>query len=559
MSDTVSTQLLQEQIDHLEAQVNVLHATLEQQQERADRLSLERDEYKKIYELVTLELERLRRHLFGRKAEYVDPGQLQLALLGIAPDVADEVSPEKPSSSSKPSDQPKPRTPHGRKPLPEHLPVERIVLEPPELSGPEAEKYEKIGEEVSETLEWRAASTVRVEVVRPKYAYKGDATEESAETPSAIVVAEPPTKPIEKGLAGPGLLARVMVAKFCDHLPLHRQERIFAREGLDLARSTLGDWVEACHELTKYVVEAMWQEALQSDYVAVDATGVLVQHREKCRRGHFWVLCSDNGHVLFRYSRRHNKQSVGELLGSYKGYIQADAATVYDFLFLTEECTEVGCWSHARRRFFDSLSTDRERALVAMGFIRALYQIDREMREMTSQKLENGLRNGGSELVRCSKSCLRGRMPWRLRYCRRVPSARRSRISGISGRRSAASSKMHACASTIIGVNGSCAERPSVATIGSLSGATTVRSGTRPSFRSSRAVSTGASSPGPTCATSSASCPTGRGDASSSWPPSTGKRPARRRTLSSSLPPIPSGASHWPRNSMLRECLTAPG
>jgi len=162
--------------------------------------------------------------------------------------------------------------------------------------------------------------------------------------------------------------------------------RVFAREGLDLSRSTLCDWVRQCHELGKHVVEAMWEDALLSDYVAVDATGVLVQQKEKCRRGHFWVLCSENDHVLFRYSRRHNRQTVSELLGSYKGYIQADAATVYDFLFMEEGCTEVGCWSHARRRFFDALSTDRERALVALGFIRKLYRIDREMREMKSEK-----------------------------------------------------------------------------------------------------------------------------------------------------------------------------
>ncbi len=357
--------------------------SLEQDREKLERAVLERDEYKKLYELVMLELERLRRHVFGRKAESVDPRQIQLAFAGVAPEFAAEAPAEAPTpAAASTAPRKKKSRPHGRKPLPEHLPVERIEITPAELSGEDAGDYVKIGEETSETIEWRGGSFVRLQLVRGKYARKGSAAGDE----TRVVVAPPPTKPIEKGLAGPGLLARVMVNKFCDHLPLHRQEQIFAREGLDLSRSTLCDWVRQCHELGKHVVEAMWEDALLSDYVAVDATGVLVQQKEKCRRGHFWVLCSENDHVLFRYSRRHNRQTVSELLGSYKGYIQADAATVYDFLFMEEGCTEVGCWSHARRRFFDALSTDRERALVALGFIRKLYRIDREMREMKSEK-----------------------------------------------------------------------------------------------------------------------------------------------------------------------------
>jgi transposase len=377
---------LKEQLRHSQEQLN----RLEQEREKLERAMLERDEYKKLYELVMLELERLRRHVFGRKAETVDPNQVQLALACVAPEIAKESPPSGATPSQAPGDaKPKKKiTPHGRKPLPEHLPVERIEITPAQLGGEDAGDYVKIGEEISETIEWRSASFVRLQVVRGKYVLKGSGGLGETE----IVIAPLPTKPIEKGLAGPGLLARVAVNKYCDHLPLHRQEGILAREGLDLSRSTLCDWVRQCHELCKHVVEAMWEDALRSDYVAVDATGVLVQAQEKCRRGHFWVLCSDNDHVLFRYSRRHNRQTVSELLGSYKGYIQADAATVYDFLFLEDGCTEVGCWSHARRRFFDALSTDKERALVALGFIRELYRIDKEMREMKSGKLKHRAR-----------------------------------------------------------------------------------------------------------------------------------------------------------------------
>ena len=197
-----------------------------------------------------------------------------------------------------------------------------------------------------------------------------------------VMIAEPLALPIERGLAGPGLLAWVLVNKFCDHLPLNRLEGILARYGAPIARSTMCGWVEAMHALCAPLEQAMWQDALTSDYIAVDATGVLVQAKEQCRRGHFWVLASDNGHVLFRYTKRNNKGHVKELLGGYRGYLQADAATVYDFLYLDAECIEVGCWAHCRRRFFEALSTDKDRANAALGFIARLYQIDRDTMDM---------------------------------------------------------------------------------------------------------------------------------------------------------------------------------
>ena len=109
--------------------------TLQADREHLERAALERDEYKKLYELVMLELERLRRHLFGRKAEQVDPNQVQLALAGVAPDLSSEAAAESSRASRKPPAPRKKRKPHGRKPLPEEIPVERIEVDPPELRG----------------------------------------------------------------------------------------------------------------------------------------------------------------------------------------------------------------------------------------------------------------------------------------------------------------------------------------------------------------------------------------------------------------------------------------
>jgi len=360
-----------------------IDSVLDEYPEIKDKLSTvahERDEYKKLYELVLLELERTRRHLFGQKKEHVDPNQIQLAFEQLQKQITPETDPEHTHVNGHHRRKRK-VTPHGRNALPENLPEERIILVPPELEGQDLEQYNKIGEEVSETLEWRSASYVKVVVVRPKYVHK-DAKGEGAQ----VLIADTLTKPIDKGLAGPGLLAKVAVDKYLDHLPLNRQSARFEREGIHLARSTLCNWVESMHLLCVPVVDAMWEDALKSDYVAVDATGVLVQSKGKCRRSHFWVMISDNGHVLFRYTRKHNKVSVKELLGDYKGYIQADAATVYDFLFTDKDCIEVGCWAHSRRRFFDSLSTDQERALIALGYIKQLFNIDRRTSNLPLKK-----------------------------------------------------------------------------------------------------------------------------------------------------------------------------
>ena len=367
-------------------------------EEQLARVTHERDEYRKLYELVSLELERCRRYLFGQKAERVDAAQAPPTDAAeiedgarsddgpsgdAAPDNGARGTSDTPQRDG-PSERPERRggkqkpgktKPHGRQRLPEHLPVERVEILPAEALGEEAAAYVRIGEEVTETIEWRSAGWVRWQVVRPKYAKRG-------EPDKGIAIAELPEHPIPRCLAGPGLLALVLVYKFADHLPLHRQEKIFERYGIHLARSTLCGWVAACAALLRYIVEAMAKDALSAHCIGTDATGVLVQAKERCRRGHFWVLVVDNEHVLFRYTPRHTSDAPKEFLRGYKGYVQADAHTVYDALYRTEQVVEVGCWAHCRRHFFDALSSDRELAMIGISFIRDLYAIDEATSEL---------------------------------------------------------------------------------------------------------------------------------------------------------------------------------
>jgi transposase len=365
-----------------------------------------------VYEALCHEYSKLRRQIVGPTKERVARDEAQQSLF-ILLDALGRLENREPGAKanaeavlksleeSREQEKPK-RAPHGRRDLTLcELPVERVVLEPPERHLEGGELLEKIGEEVSEVLERRAAQLVRVQIVRPKYKMPGSPVanetaaaeagevelDESAPAPpdTAIVIAPPFERPLPKSMAGPGQLAHVLVSKYADHIPLHRQESIYRREGIELRRSTLCGWVAGCAELLFPVVEAMWEDARRTaEWVATDATGILVQAKEKCRRVSFYVLVAARDHVLFGAVNTNDGASVAELLEGFGGRpMLSDASSVYHELQQKEQVAgrpivECGCWSHARRTAFDALATDRERALVIIGFIGLLYEVQRK-------------------------------------------------------------------------------------------------------------------------------------------------------------------------------------
>jgi len=232
--------------------------------------------------------------------------------------------------------------------------------------------FERIGEDTSETVEHRAASVVVVRTVRPKYVAKDAAAE------SKVLQAPALELPLPRALAGPGLLADTVVRRWQDHLPLHRMERIYGREGFPLARSTICGWHQELAILVAPLVLAMWRDALLAPYLCADATGVLVQALEKCRTGHFFVVVAPARHVLFGYTPRHDAAAVDRLLGGYKGFLVADAHSVYEHLYKTGDVIEVGCWAHARRYWWKALDTDEARARQGLALIQKLFMLERE-------------------------------------------------------------------------------------------------------------------------------------------------------------------------------------
>lgn len=395
MSDAVSRPLdnLPES-EELQARIARLEKALQDERARAQTLLVERDRLREAYHRLQLEMALLRRRIFVAKAERIDSRQLELEFqekkaaldnlverLGeTPPPSADEPqpSPETPTPSPAPTptppSPPRPK-PKGRRDLRSlDIPEERIELTDPSLEG----HAERIGTEEACLLGWRKAGPVRFVTVRIKYRVLKD------DGSATIVTAPLPKRTFERSLAAPSLLAKILIDKYADGLPLHRQETRFERDGLPLDRGTMCRWAEDCGMTAGAVVLAMRKEAFETAFcIATDATGIAVQPeplasgaRQPCRKGSFFVLLADQDHVLFEYMPRETSAAVAHMLRGYSGFIQADAKSVYDILFRDADAKreEVGCWAHCRRKFYEAAIAKDPIAREALFRIQLLFK-----------------------------------------------------------------------------------------------------------------------------------------------------------------------------------------
>jgi transposase len=273
--------------------------------------------------------------------------------------------------------------PHpGRLEIPGHLPVEEVIIEPEE----NVEGLKKIGEEVTVTLEYRQASLVRKVTRRFKY--------EKAEG-QGILIGELPARPINKGVAEASLLSQILVSKFVDHLPYHRQIAIFKRDfEWYLPQSTVIDWMSACCTLLWPLYTLLQQEILQKDYIQVDESPIKVQDRSKSRKthqGYMWVYHDPLDRlVYFRYSKGRGKEDPAAVLADYTGYLQCDGYPVYNAIGAREGITLVGCLAHARRKFYEAKPSDATRSEYALLKFQDIYRLDKKIVEET-QDIEERL------------------------------------------------------------------------------------------------------------------------------------------------------------------------
>jgi transposase len=274
---------------------------------------------------------------------------------------------------------PKPRA-GGRQPLPRHLKRERIVhdLAESEKHCPDcAQDLRLIGEESSERYEYIPAQLTVIEEVCKKYACA-----------CTVKTATKPSQAIEKSTAGASLLAQVIVAKTADHLPLHRQEKIFERHGVEISRKTMGGWLAQCAALLQPLYGAAKVVLFQSKVIGTDDTSVKVLDRTLrfARTGRLWPYYGDKEHpvILYDYTATRERAGPEKFLAGYRGYLQADAYSGYDAFFKdpARGLLEVGCWAHARRYFHKALESDQPRMGPALLLIAQLYRVEKQARPL---------------------------------------------------------------------------------------------------------------------------------------------------------------------------------
>lgn len=263
----------------------------------------------------------------------------------------------------------------GRNALPEHLPVREVIIEPEE----DTTGLKKIGEEVSETLEYTPASLVKRRTIRPKYAKpEGD----------GVLIATLPTRPIDKAIVEACLLAHILVSKYVDHLPFYRQIQMFKRDfGWEPPQSTVSDWMASCCQLLEPLYNILKQKILASHYIQADESPIKVldsDKKGKTHQGYQWVYHDPvQKLVLFNYRKGRGQNGPKELLAHYNGYLQCDGYTVYDKIGTDPNITLTGCLVHARRKFHDALDSDKKRAQIALEFFRKMYLEERAIKEET--------------------------------------------------------------------------------------------------------------------------------------------------------------------------------
>ena len=324
------------------------------------------------------QLAKLRRMQFGRSSERLDDAiaQLELALEDL----------EEQETNSRPIDD-APAAPvadadvlkPARRPLPEHLPRE-IVTHPTACACPRCGgELRHLGEDITEVLDYRPASFRVIRHVRAKF---------SCRTCETITQAPAPSLPIRRGRASAALLAHVLTAKFCDHLPLYRQSDIYARAGVVLERSTLADWVGQVFALLRPLTDALERHVMAGDRLYADDTTVpvLAPGTGKTRTGRLWAYLRDERPyggtgppaVRYRYSPNRRAEHPHSHLASFRGVLQADGYSGFDGLYANGRIREAACWAHVRRNFYDIHVAALQSPLAgeALQRIAALYAVE---------------------------------------------------------------------------------------------------------------------------------------------------------------------------------------
>jgi transposase len=346
---------------------NELITLLQQKEERIASLELSNLFLKS-------ELDKIKRMLFGSKSERFVPEVNPLqATLPFEEEIklAEKPVPQEIISYTRDKKKNSEHIPTGRLPLPKHLERIPIIIEPQEdVTG-----LKKIGEEITEELEYVTGKFIVKQYIRPKYV-KQDG--------EGILIGTLPSRPIDKGIPGPGLVAKVIHDKYVMHLPLYRQMQSYESLEVKLALSTLTNWVSGGCNLLEPLYNNLYQQVLSQIYLQADETPIKVLDKDKkgtTHRGYYWVYHAPLlKMVVFDYRQGRGREGPREFLKNFSGFLQTDGYAVYDILD-NKKITLLGCMAHARRKFEEALSNDRIRVEYVLKLIQQLYDIERRARE----------------------------------------------------------------------------------------------------------------------------------------------------------------------------------
>jgi transposase len=365
--------------EELQRRNDALQAELSQRKKQIDAMAEEIGKKEREVARLKETLQSLLRRLYGQKAEKINPDQLRL----FADDAAEESATPQPEAAADDEEaEPLPKKRRKRrstklKDLP-RVRIEHDVDPEARVCGCCGNEKHKIGEVVTEEIEYVPASVIINEHVRPKYACRtcGD----------GVVIADLPPRLVDGGLPGPGLVAQIVTAKYGDHLPLYRQEAIFLRHGLELSRKTMCDWIRLAADLLQAIVMAMRKELLRRPVILADETPVLMRagpNKKACQRAYVWVwLSPEEDLVIYEFHPTRAQSVVESFLDDFQGEaIVVDAYAGYN------PCTKRGvkrggCLAHARRYCREALASNPREASELVAYIQMLYVVERRAKEL---------------------------------------------------------------------------------------------------------------------------------------------------------------------------------
>ena len=325
--------------------------------------------------LLRQKIDALCRRIYGCSSEKIEAGQLELLLQLVNSEAA---STKPPPAVVEKTAEPVRTRPERAPRIPENLPVIEQVIEPSEVTQ-EPEQWRLIGQEISEQLDYEPGRFLRRRIIRKKYVHVSDPDH-------APILAPLPEKLLDRGVAGPGLLAHILVSKYCDHLPLYRQEQIFAqRSKINLPRQTLARWVELAADWLQPIYEQIRTGVMAGGYAQVDETPVayLAPGHGKTKQGYLWTCARPGGDAVYRWETSRAAECLERIIPTgFKGVLQSDGYSAYRaFIQGRPEIALAGCWAHVRRKFHEALPQSPREAGWILRQIQHLYRIESLLRE----------------------------------------------------------------------------------------------------------------------------------------------------------------------------------